>query len=184
MKELTKEEKNSILIVLRDRFEKNSKRYAKLKWSFIEKKLNNNLDKLCSLYMMEQTGGEPNLLEYEEVTDKYVFCDFSKESPAERRSLCYDKQALDSRKKFKPEDNAKDVASKMGVTLMNEKEYKKLQMLGDFDTKTSSWLNTSEDIRKLGGAIFGDHRYGKVFIYHNGADSYYAARGFRGILKL
>jgi len=133
---------------------------------------------------MERTGGEPNLLEYEKEGDQFIFCDFVKESPKERRSLCYDKQAWEARKKFKPEDNAIDVAARMGVELMDESNYRKLQSITPVDTKTSSWLRTPEKIRKLGGAIFGDFRYGHVFIYHNGADSYYASRGFRGVVRV
>lgn len=133
---------------------------------------------------MERTGGEPNLLEYEKEGDQFIFCDFVKESPKERRSLCYDKQAWKARKKFKPAENAIDVAARMGVELMDESNYRKLQSITPVDTKTSSWLRTPEKIRKLGGAIFGDFRYGQVFIYHNGADSYYASRGFRGVVRV
>ena len=133
---------------------------------------------------MERTGGEPNLLEYEKEGDQFIFCDFVKESPKERRSLCYDKQAWEARKKFKPADNAIDVAARMGVELMDESNYRKLQSITPVDTKTSSWLRTPEKIRKLGGAIFGDFRYEQVFIYHNGADSYYASRGFRGVVRV
>ena len=184
MKKLTSEEKDTIIAILKIRFAEHNERFPTLKWANLEKKLNENSAKLWSLFEMERTGGEPNLLDYSEANDEYVFCDFSKESPKGRRSLCYDKQALESRKKFKPADNVVDVASALGITLMNEKEYRKLQNLAHFDTKTSSWLATPSEIRKEGGAIFGDYRYGHVFIYHNGADSYYAARGFRGILKL
>lgn len=184
MKKLSSQETVSILEVLEGRFQKTKERFPDLNWTDLRLKLEQNPDKLRSLYEMEETGGEPDLLEYNKDVDEFIFCDFSKESPKGRRSLCYDKKALESRKKFKPADNAQDVASRMGVDLMNEEDYRKLQSYGEFDTKTSSWLETPENIRKLGGAIFGDFRYGKVFIYHNGAESYYAARGFRGKLKL
>ena len=179
MKKLSSQETVSILEVLEGRFQETKERFTDLNWTDLRLKLEQNPDKLRSLYEMEKTGGEPNLLEYNKDVDEFIFCDFSKESPKGRRSLCYDKKALESRKKFKPADNAQDVASRMGVDLMNEEDYRKLQSYGEFDTKTSSWLETPENIRKLGGAIFGDFRYGKVFIYHNGAESYYAARGFR-----
>ncbi len=155
-----------------------------MNWSDIQTKLEQNLNKLWSLNEMEKTGGEPNLLEFDSDTKEYVFCDFSKESPSKRRSLCYEREALESRKKHKPVNSAIDFASKIGIELLNENQYRKLQSISEFDTKTSSWLKTPDNIRKLGGAIFGDFRYGQVFIYHNGADSYYAARGFRGILKI
>lgn len=184
MKKLSSQETVSILEVLEGRFQETKERFPDLNWTDLKVKLEQNPDKLRSLYEMEETGGEPDLLEYNKDVNEFIFCDFSKESPKGRRSLCYDKKALESRKKFKPADNAQDVASRMGVDLMNEEDYRKLQSYGEFDTKTSSWLETPENIRKLGGAIFGDFRYGKVFIYHNGAESYYAARGFRGILKL
>ena len=183
-KNLTNQEIESILEILKSRFEVIQERFEELNWADIRKKLEQNLDKLWSLNEMEKTGGEPNLLEFNSSTEEYIFCDFSKESPSKRRSLCYDREALESRKKYKPSDTAIDVASKMGIELLNEDQYRKLQSISDFDTKTSSWLRTPENIRKLGGAIFGDFRYGQVFIYHNGADSYYAARGFRGILKI
>ncbi|AVR47082.1 DUF4256 domain-containing protein [Christiangramia fulva] len=181
---LDKQEKESIFKILKDRFEKNQERFQNITWEDIKSKLEQNPEKLWSINEMEKTGGKPDLLEYNKEENRFIFCDFSKESPAHRRSLCYDRKALESRKKFKPADSVKDVAEKMGVELMDEDQYKKLQALGDFDTKTSSWLETPDKIRKLGGAIFGDFRYGQVFIYHNGADSYYAARGFRGILKI
>ncbi|WP_439880066.1 DUF4256 domain-containing protein [Pontibacter sp. MBLB2868] len=183
-KKLGTPEIDSMLEILENRFKQTPERFMNLDWSDITSKLKQNPDKLWSLNEMEKTGGEPNLLEYNKDLDQYIFCDFSKESPSGRRSLCYDRNALEARKKFKPADNAKDVAHSMGVDLMNEMEYKKLQSIDEFDTKTSSWLDTPDRIRKLGGAIFGDRRYGQVFIYHNGADSYYAARGFRGIVKL
>jgi len=182
-KNLTAQEIESILEILKSRFEV-QKRFEELNWADVEKKLEQNLDKLWSLNEMEKTGGEPNLLDFNINKKEYIFCDFSKESPARRRSLCYDQQALAARKKFKPAASVKEVAAEMGIELMNEEHYRKLQTLNEFDTKTSSWLETPKHIRKLGGAIFGDFRYGQVFIYHNGADSYYAARGFRGIVKI
>lgn len=183
-KKLTSEESESILEVLKTRFEKNSDRHKGLDWAKILARLEQNPDKLWSLSEMEKTGGEPDVLSYDEAGDQYIFCDFSKESPKERRSVCYDREAWESRKKYKPATSAQEMAEEMGIRLMNEEEYRKLQSLGDFDTKTSSWLQTPEKIRKLGGAIFVDFRYGQVFIYHNGAESYYAARGFRGILEV
>lgn len=183
-KKLSDQETNLILQVLKDRFEDHQKRFSKIRWSDIELKLRKNPDKLWTINEMEKTGGEPGLLEYDESLDEYIFCDLSKESPKDRRSLCYDKKALEARKKHKPADSAKNAASKMGVELMDEAAYRKLQSIGEFDTKTSSWLETPEEIRSLGGAIFGDYRYGQVFIYHNGADSYYTVRGFRGVIKL
>lgn len=182
--QLTTEEKDAIFEILRTRFEQHKERFPNLKWSEIISKFEQDPDKLWSINEMEKTGGEPGLLNYDRDKDQYVFCDFSKESPRDRRSLCYDRKALESRKKHRPEDTAQDMASRMGIDLMTETEYRKLQSIDEFDTKTSSWLETPDSIRKLGGAIFGDYRYGQVFIYHNGADSYYAARGFRGVLKL
>ena len=183
-KNLSKQEIESIFEILKSRFENSQDRFEHLNWTDIRNKIEQNLEKLWSLNEMEKTGGEPNLLEFNKDNKEYIFCDFSKQSPTKRRSLCYDREALEARKKFKPADSAKDVATKMGIELMNEVQYNKLQEINEFDTKTSSWLKTPEKIRKLGGAIFGDFRYGQVFIYHNGADSYYAARGFRGILKI
>ncbi len=184
MKNLTFQEKELILKTLQQRFELVQNRFKALEWNDIQTKLEKNPNKLWSLNEMEKTGGEPNVLEYNSDTNEFIFCDFSKQSPSKRRSLCYDRQALEARKKFKPENSVQDVASAMGINVMNEIQYKKLQSLGEFDTTTSSWLQTPESIRKLGGAIFGDFRYGRVFIYHNGADSYYAARGFRGIIDI
>ncbi len=182
MNKLSAQEQQSQLEILRKRFHAANERFPDVYWQEIESKLIANPEKLWSLQEMERTGGEPNLLEYDEDLAVYVFCDFSKESPKDRRSLCYDKKAWNARKKFKPADNVKDVASRMGIDLMNETQYRKLQTVGQFDTKTSSWLETPERIRNLGGAIFADFRYGQVFIYHNGADSYYASRGFRGVV--
>ncbi len=184
MKEFSEEQEKSLIQNLKMRFENNKARYKELDWSKIETKLEANPGKLWILNEMEKTGGEPNLLSYDSKTDEYTFCDFSKESPKGRRSLCYDREALESRKKFKPENSALDLASEMGIGILTEELYRELQQFGDFDTKTSSWLKTPAVIRKLGGAIFGDFRYGKVFIYHNGAESYYASRGFRGYLKV
>lgn len=183
-KKLTSEECESILEVLKTRFEKNRDRHKDLDWPKIQSRLEQIPDKLWSLNEMEKSGGEPDVLSYDETKDQYIFCDFCKESPKERRSVCYDQAAWESRKKFKPATSAQEMAEKMGIRIMNEEEYRKLQSQGDFDTKTSSWLQTPEKIRKLGGAIFGDFRYNQVFIYHNGAESYYAARGFRGILEV
>ena len=182
--ELTESEIESLFQVLKSRFESSQHRLKNLNWVDIKSQLEQKLDKLWSINEMELTGGEPNILEFDSDTKEYIFCDFSKESPAKRRSLCYDRKALESRKKNKPADSAKGLASKMGIELMNEVQYKKLQTIDEFDTKTSSWLETPESIRSLGGAIFGDFRFGQTFIYHNGADSYYAARGFRGILRV
>jgi hypothetical protein len=172
-----------LLSKLKTRFEKMD-RFKELEWSKIHEKIVQNNSTFWSLNEMEETGGEPNVFSYDNNTDQYYFCDFSKESPKGRRSICYDRDAQESRKKFKPKNNAMDMAADMGIELITEEQYRKLQELGDFDTKTSSWLKTPEKIRKLGGAIFGDFRYDTVFIYHNGAESYYAARGFRGILKV
>jgi len=183
-KNLSTQELESILKILKSRFEKSPDRFMELKWADIRLKLEQNLDGLWSINEMEKSGGEPNLLEFNINENSYIFCDFSKESPSKRRSVCYDNEALESRKKYKPADSAKNMVKKIGIELMNEVQYRKLQKVGEFDTKTSSWLETPKDIRKLGGAIFGDCRYGHVFIYHNGADSYYAARGFRGIIKI
>ena len=183
-KNLSKQDTESILEILKLRFQNNQERFEDLNWTVIRKELEKNLEKLWSLNEMEKTGGEPNFLEYNKDKNEFIFCDFSKESPSERRSLCYDNEALESRKKNKPKDSAKNIALKMGIELMNEVQYQKLQSIDQFDTKTSSWLETPENIRKLGGAIFGDFRYEQVFIYHNGAESYYAARGFRGIIRI
>ncbi|MEL4307797.1 DUF4256 domain-containing protein [Joostella sp. CR20] len=174
----------AILKTLETRFLKDKDRFPALEWKDIELKFKNHPEKLWSVNEMEKTGGEPNLLSFDTATAVYIFCDFSKESPKERRSYCYDREALEARKKFKPSNNALDVATAMGIELMTENQYRQLQSVIPVDTKTSSWLQTPDEIRSLGGAIFGDCRYNTVFIYHNGADSYYAARGFRGILKL
>lgn len=183
-KELSPEQGEQLLSVLKARFEKNRNRHIGLDWDKIQAKLEVNPGKLWSLNEMETTGGEPDVVGHDEKTNEYIFYDCSAETPKGRRSLCYDREALDSRKEFKPENNAIDLATAMGVEILTEAEYRELQQLGDFDKKTSSWLRTPSDIRKLGGAIFADFRYKNVFIYHNGASSYYAVRGFRGSLRV
>lgn len=182
--ELPVEQREELFKVLKARFEKNMKRHEGLEWIKIEEKLDANPEKLWSLNEMEVTGGEPDVVGYDKEKDGYIFCDCSKESPKGRRSLCYDLEALESRKKHKPENNAIDVATTMGIELLTEEQYRELQQLGDFDMKSSSWVQTPSDIRELGGALFCDYRFGHVFVYHNGADSYYAARGFRGSLRV
>lgn len=169
---------------LKTRFEKNMNRHPGLKWEDVQAKLEAHPEKLWSLNEMEDSGGEPDVVHYDKKTDTYTFCDCAAESPKGRRSVCYDRQALDARKEHKPATSALDMAAEMGIELLTEEQYRELQQLGDFDTKTSSWIVTPPDIRKRGGAIFADFRYGHVFIYHNGAESYYAARGFRGMLKV
>lgn len=173
-----------LLKTLQDRFVTNMDRHAGLEWTNVQVKLESNVEKLSVLYEMERTGGEPDVVKYDEKTNEYIFFDCSAESPKGRRSLCYDRQALDSRKEHKPENTAIDMASDMGIEILTEQQYLELQALGSFDTKTSSWLKTPSEVRKLGGAIFGDRRYDRVFTYHNGASSYYAARGFRGSIKI
>jgi|TARA_R110000823_G_scaffold303874_1_gene425347 hypothetical protein len=181
---LSTKEQAAILEVLKTRFNQNMYRHKGLEWNAIENKFNYNPEKLWSLNEMEKTGGEPDVVEFDEEKGEYIFFDCSAQSPAGRRSICYDQEALESRKKFKPKHNACSMALGMGVDLMTEEDYRKLQKLGKFDTKTSSWIQTPSDIRQLGGALFADFRYGHVFVYHNGADSYYAARGFRGRLRV
>lgn len=175
---------NELLKILKTRFEKNMNRHEGLSWNEVETKLKKSQKKLEVLYKMEKSGGEPDVVEYDKNTNEFIFCDCSKESPIQRRSLCYDQEALASRKEHKPKSSAVGMASEIGIELLTEEQYRKLQQLGNFDTKTSSWLKTPTEIRKLGGAIFGDSRYGNVFIYHNGAESYYSARGFRGFLRV
>lgn len=170
--------------ILKKRFEQNSDRHRDLEWTAIQSKLESHPGKLWSLNEMEETGGEPDVISRDEKTGEYIFCDCSPESPKGRRSLCYDQEALESRKKHPPKNSALSLADEMGVDLLTEEQYQQLQLLGEFDTKTSSWLKTPDDVRSLGGAIFGDRRFGRVFIYHNGADSYYGARGFRGLLRV
>ncbi|MCA0173984.1 DUF4256 domain-containing protein [Bacillus sp. RAR_GA_16] len=181
--DLSTEERNTLLQTLKKRFEKNQDRHKEMEWASVEDRLLSYPEKLWSLHEMEQTGGEPDVVGFSE-NGEMLFYDCSPESPKGRRSVCYDREALESRKKFKPENNAMDMASAMGIAILTEEEYRALQKLGEFDLKTSSWVQTPEEIRKLGGALFGDRRFGHVFIYHNGAESYYAARGFRGSLKV
>ncbi len=181
---LSEEAQTELLNILKKRFEKNMSRHQGLEWTKVQAKLEANDAKLWSLDEMERTAGEPDVIGYDAQTDEFIFVDCSAESPKGRRSLCYDLEAWESRKEHKPTNNVLDVAAEMGIELLNEEHYRMLQSLGKFDTKTSSWLATPVEIRKLGGAIFGDFRYGQVFIYHNGAESYYAARGFRGALRV
>lgn len=181
---ITAAETEELLTILRTRFEKNMSRHDSLSWDKIEAKLNANPAKLWSLAEMEHTEGEPDVVGYDEKTGEFLFYDCAAESPKGRRSICYDRKALDARKANKPDNSALDLAEEMGVSLLTEEEYKSLQELGEFDLKTSSWIATPPAIRKLGGAIFCDRRYGQVFTYHNGADSYYAARGFRSVLRV
>jgi hypothetical protein len=183
-KKLAATELEALLKIVKERFEKNMNRHEDLEWNKVQAKLESNPEKLWSLNEMERTGGEPDVVNYDKNTGEYIFYDCSPESPKERRSLCYDRQALDARKENKPKNSVEDIAAAMGIELLSEAEYRELQKLGKFDTKTSSWIQTPAEIRKLGGAIFADFRYGNVFIYHNGAESYYAARGFRGALKV
>ncbi|MEZ4778246.1 MAG: DUF4256 domain-containing protein [Flavobacteriaceae bacterium] len=181
---LTQIEKKIFLTNLQSRFEKHKERHKNIVWEQVLAKLNMAPTKIEVLYKMEITGGEPDVVDYDTDTKEYLFFDCSEETPTGRRSLCYDLDAWESRKKFKPENNAISVAKEIGIELLNEDQYRFLQELGNFDTKTSSWLKTPSNIRELGGAIFGDFRFNTVFIYHNGADSYYAARGFRGVLRV
>jgi hypothetical protein len=183
-KKLSSSESEDLLKILKERFEKNRNRHEGIEWDKVLAKLEANPEKLWSLNEMEQTGGEPDVVHYDKNTGEYTFYDCSSESPKERRSFCYDRQALDARKENKPKNSVMDLANAMEITLLSEEQYRELQELGKFDTKTSSWIATPAEIRKLGGAMFGDFRYGNVFIYHNGAESYYAARGFRGALKI
>jgi hypothetical protein len=183
-KELSPEQHEELLNALKARFEKNMNRHKGLEWAKVQAKLEANPEELWCLNEMERTAGEPDVVGHDRTTGEYVFCDCSAESPKGRRSLCYDREALESRKKHKPESSAMDMAAAMGIELLTEEQYRELQKLGDFDTKTSSWVKTPSDIRKLGGAIFADFRYGHVFVYHSGAESYYAARGFRGSLRV
>jgi len=182
--ELSLEQREELLSTLKARFEKNMNRHKDLDWAKVQARLEANTEKLWSLNEMEVTGGEPDVVGHDNKTDEYIFYDCSAESPKGRRSICYDREALESRKKHKPENNAIDMATAMGIELLTEEQYRELQKLENFDLKTSSWVQTPVNIRKLGGALFCDYRYDTVFVYHNGADSYYAARGFRGSLKV
>jgi hypothetical protein len=179
-KELAAKEREELLKILETRFEKNMKRHKDLEWSRINSKLVKNPSKLWSLNEMEATGGEPDVVAYDKKTGEYIFFDCSPESPAGRRSICYDREGLDSRKEHKPRTSAMDMADEMGIEMLAEEQYRDLQKLGKFDTKTSSWIKTPDPIRKLGGALFADYRFGMIFIYHNTAPSYYGGRGFRG----
>lgn len=183
-KELSAEQQSELLETIKARFEKNSNRHKDINWSNLQSKLESNPEKLKSLHEMERTEGEPDVVDYDKKTDEYIFYDCSPESPKGRRSICYDQKALESRKENKPVNSAMKLAAEMGIELLTEEQYRHLQQLGNFDTKTSSWITTPEAIRKLGGALFADFRYNTVFIYHNGAESYYAARGFRGSLRV
>jgi len=183
-KELTIKQCEEIIKILKDRFEKNMSRHKDLDWDKIQVKLKANPEKLWSLNEMEKTGGEPDVIAYDENTDEYIFFDCSRESPIGRRNVCYDNEALESRKQNKPENSAINMAHQMGIEILTEDQYRELQKLGSFDLKTSSWVKTPAKIRKLGGALFCDRRYDTVFVYHNGAESYYGARGFRGSLRI
>jgi hypothetical protein len=184
IKELSPDQREELLRTLKARFEKNMNRHSGFDWTKIQAKLEANIEKLWSLNEMERTGGEPDVVGHDAETGEYIFCDCSAESPKGRRSVCYDREGLESRKEHKPENNAIDMAAAIGIELLTEEQYRELQKLGNFDTKTSSWVKTPANIRKLGGAIFCDRRYDTVFVYHNGAESYYAARGFRGSLSV
>jgi|SRR5579871_1693899 len=184
VRKLSREQRDDLLRVVKGRFEKNMNRHEGFEWTRVEAKLQANIEKLWSLSEMERTGGEPDVIGQDKKTGEYIFCDCSGESPKHRRSLCYDGEALKSRKENKPAGNAMDMSAAMGIELLSEEEYRELQKLGAFDTKTSSWVKTPSEIRRLGGALFCDRRYDTVFVYHNGAESYYAARGFRGSLKV
>jgi hypothetical protein len=183
-KKLSQEQQEKLLSALKARFEKNMNRHKGLEWAKVHAKLEANTEKLGSLNEMELTGGEPDVVGHDKKAGEYIFYDCSAESPKDRRSVCYDGEALEARKEHKPKNSAIDMAAAMGIELLTEEQYRQLQELGDFDTKTSSWVQTPADIRKLGGAIFCDRRYNHVFLYHNGADSYYAARAFRGSLRV
>lgn len=183
-KALSPEQLGELLGALKARFEKNTSRHKGLEWSKVQANLEANTEKLWSLGEMERTGGEPDVVGFDKNIGEYIFFDCSVESPKGRRSVCYDREALESRKEHKPENNAVDMADAMGIELLTEEEYRELQKLGNFDWKTSSWVKTPSEIRNLGGALFCDYRYGNVFVYHNGAESYYGSRGFRGSLRI
>jgi hypothetical protein len=183
-KDMNAKQREELLQILKARFEKNMNRHKGVEWAKVQAKLEANTEKLWSLNEMERTGGEPDVVGHDKKTGEYVFYDCSVESPKGRRSVCYDREALEARKENKPKDSAINMAAAMGVELLTEEQYRELQKLGEFDLKTSSWIQTPADIRKLGGALFCDRRYNTVFLYHNGADSYYAARGFRGSVRV
>jgi hypothetical protein len=183
-KELPSKQREELLSTLKARFEKNMNRHKSIEWAKVQAKLEANTGKLWSINEMEMTGGEPDVVGHDKMTGEYIFYDCSAESPKERRSLCYDHEALEKRKENKPDDSAIEMAKAMGIELLTEAQYRELQQLGNFDMKTSSWIATPSNIRKLGGALFCDRRYNTVFLYHNGAESYYAARGFRGSLRV
>ncbi|MDX1951457.1 MAG: DUF4256 domain-containing protein [Verrucomicrobiota bacterium] len=183
-KELSPEEREELLKTLRTRFEKNMHRHKRLEWIEVQAKLEANIEKLWSLHEMENTGGEPDVVGHDKKKDEYIFYDCATQSPKGRTSLCYDRDALNSRKEHKPKNNVMDMAAAMGIEILTEEQYLELQNLGEFDTKTSSWVKTPVEMRKLGGALFGDRRFGRVFFYHNGAESYYSARGFRGSVRV
>ncbi len=183
-KDLSPKQREELLRTLKARFEKNMNRHKGLEWAQVQAKLEANAEKLWSLTEMERTGGEPDVVGHDKKTGEYIFYDCSAESPKGRRSFCYDREALESRKEYKPKNNAVDMATAMGAELLTEEQYRELQKLGEFDTKTSSWVKTPSDVRKLGGALFCDRRFDTVFVYHNGAESYYAARAFRGSLRV
>jgi len=184
MRELSLERREDLINTLKARFDKNMNRHEGVKWPDVQTKLEANIDKLWSIYEMETTGGEPDVVGHDKNKNEYVFCDCSAESPEGRRNVCYDRAALESRKKFKPHNNAIDMAAAMGIEILTVDQYRELQKLGKFDTKTSSWVKTPDNIRKLGGALFCDRRYDTVFVYHNGAESYYSVRGFRGSITI
>ena len=181
---LSSEQREELFSALKARFEKNMNRHEGLEWAKVKAKLEASAEKLWSLSEMERTGGEPDVVGHDKKTGEYIFFDCSPESPRGRRSFCYDREALDSRKEHKPKNSAMDMAAAMGIGILTEEQYRELQKLGNFDTKTSSWVKAPAEIRKLGGAIFGDRRFGRVFVYHNGAESYYGARAFRGSLRV
>lgn len=183
-KKLSSEQRDELLKTLKTRFEKNTNRHQGLQWAKVHAKLEANPEKLWSLHEMEITGGEPDVVGHDKKKSEYIFYDCAAETPKGRRSVCYDREGLESRKEHRPDDSAMDMAVRMGIELLTEEEYRELQNLGEFDTKTSSWLKTPTEVRELGGAIFGDRRFGRVFVYHNGAQSYYAVRAFRGSLRV